>query len=149
MIRRFDEPIRPGVRYSERPGAYAIIARAGEVLLTFQAKPEPEFQLPGGGIDAGETPVVALHREVAEETGWGIHSLRRLGAFRRFTYMPEYNFWARKTCHIYLCRPTRRKSEVLEAFHSAHWLAMDEAVGMLANGGDRFFLGQILAGRRN
>ena len=42
------------------------------ILATHQAEPVPEFQLPGGGIDRGEHPIAALHREVYEETGWKI-----------------------------------------------------------------------------
>lgn len=63
------------------------------MLLTHQDAPEPEVQLPGGGIDPGESPVQALIREVYEETGWRISRPRRLGAYRRFTYMPEYDLW--------------------------------------------------------
>ncbi len=101
MIRRYGESVQADVRYQRRPGVYAVLLLGNDALLTHQAEPIPEFQLPGGGIDPGESPVAALHREVFEETGWRIGSPRRLGAFRRFTYMPEYDLWAEKLCHIY------------------------------------------------
>ncbi len=144
MIRRFDEPIKTGVRYRPRPGAYGILRRGSDVLITFQAAPEPEFQLPGGGIDPGESAIIALHREVREETGWSIRIDRRLGAFQRYTYMPDYNIWARKICHIYLCRPIRPKWEISEPHHSAVWLPLDEAAGILGNAGDRHFMRQLI-----
>ena len=100
MIKRFGNPRDFGRRYISRPGAYAILPRDRRLLLTFQAAPFFEFQLPGGGIDPGETPVQALHREVYEETGWRIGGLRRLGVYRRFTHMPEYDIWAEKVCHV-------------------------------------------------
>ena len=70
MLRRYGDPVRPGQRYTFRPGIYALIHRGDEVLLTFQAQPRAEFQFPGGGIDPGEHVRPALHREVLEETGW-------------------------------------------------------------------------------
>jgi len=148
MLPRFDEPKRPGQRYRTRAGAYAIILLGTDMLVTFQSKPKPEFQLPGGGIDPGESPLAALHREVREETGWGICLPRRLGAFQRYTYMPDYDLWARKVCHVYLCRPTRRQCAIIEPDHSAHWMPAKEAIGLLANGGDRYFLGRHLHGLR-
>ena len=105
MIRRFGEAVKPEQRYRRRPGAYAVLMREGQVLVTHQSEPNPEFQLPGGGIDPGESAIRALHREVYEETGWTISSARRIGAYRRFTFMPEYEIWAEKLCHIYLARP--------------------------------------------
>ncbi|NJM44550.1 MAG: DUF924 family protein [Brachymonas sp.] len=88
MIRRFGERVVAGQRYCVRPGVYAVLCLDGDVLLTYQEEPDAEFQLPGGGIDPGESPLRALHREVFEETGWTIAAPRRLGAFRRFAYMP-------------------------------------------------------------
>ena len=104
-MRRYGEPPQPGRAYPDRPGAYAVIRDGGDVLVTEQAEPVREFQLPGGGIDPGEGALRALHRECLEETGWRIRVLRRLGAFQRFAYLPEYGIWARKVCHIYLARP--------------------------------------------
>ena len=144
MIRRIDQPPQPGRRYRRRPGAYAVLMRQGRVLLTHQAEPWPEYQLPGGGIDPGEHPVPALHREVAEETGWTMQMVQRLGAFRRFTYMPEYDLWAEKLCTVYLARPILRLGPPTEPGHSAIWTTPERAVRMLANPGDRMFLSALL-----
>nr|WP_232236987.1 NUDIX hydrolase [Thiosulfatihalobacter marinus] len=127
-----------------RPGAYAVLLRGTDMLITYQAAPDDEFQLPGGGIDPGESPVVALHREVFEETGWTIGAPRRLGAFRRFVFMPEYDMWAEKLCTIYLARPARRIGPPSEPGHSAHWVSVQAAVQMLGNAGDRHFAARFL-----
>lgn len=143
MIRRYGDPVKPGQHYRRRPGVYAVLLRGDSILATFQEAPTPEFQLPGGGIDAGEQPVAALHREVIEETGWKIDVLRRIGAFRRFTYMPEYDLWAEKLCTVYLARPVLRLGPPSEAGHTAVWLPVEEAVARLGNPGDRAMLAAL------
>lgn len=143
MIRRYGEPPHADVRYRLRPGAYAILAVGQEVLVTYQSSPHPELQLPGGGIDPGEAPLAALHREVAEETGWSMHVERRLGAFRRFTYMPDYGFWAEKLCHVYLGRPGLRRGPPSEPGHSAVWVTPAVAARELGNAGDRGFVRRV------
>ena len=139
MIRRFGEPAEPGRKYTRRIGVYALLERDGALLLTFQEEPTPELQLPGGGIDPGESPVTALHREVHEETGWSIGQPQRVGAFRRFTYMPEYDLFAEKICLIYRARPARRHGPPSEPGHTAVWMAPGEAALRLGNSGDRYF----------
>ena len=83
MTRRFGTPPEAGRSYTRRPGVYAILPRRGMLLLTRQEAPAPELQLPGGGIDPGESPLTALHREVFEETGWRIAAPRRLAVLVR------------------------------------------------------------------
>ena len=144
MIRRFGETVLAGQKYRRRPGVYALLLQGDQILTTFQQKPLPEFQLPGGGIDPGEQPIAALHREVMEETGWRIRVRRRLGAFRRFCYMPDYDLWAEKLCTIYLAQPVRPICPPTEAGHSAVWLPVAEALELLGNEGDRAFLAQAL-----
>jgi len=145
MIRRFGEPPRRDVAYRMRPGAYAILPRGRRVLVTHQAAPVPELQLPGGGIDPGEQPLQALHREVFEETGWLIARPRRLGAFRRFTYMPEYGIWAEKLCVVYRADPVRVLGDPREPGHRAVWITPLGAARDLGNAGDRHFVARILS----
>ncbi|MBJ2151122.1 NUDIX hydrolase [Paracoccus sp. IB05] len=146
MIRRYGEAVKPGQQYRRRPGAYAVLWRAGRILTTFQQSPVPEFQLPGGGIDPGENPLAALHREVFEETGWKIDAPRRIGTYRRFTFMPDYDFWAEKVCTVWLARPVLRHGPPREPGHTAVWLSPGEALELLGSEGDRAMLARVLAG---
>ncbi|WP_420014153.1 NUDIX hydrolase [Tateyamaria sp.] len=145
MIRRFGEPPIAGQTYVRRPGVYAVLPRDGQLLLTCQMTPAPEIQLPGGGIDPGESPLCALHREVFEETGWRIAQPRKLGAFRRFTFMPEYDLWAEKLCHVYVAFPTRAISDPTEPDHSVIWMTPDAAALTVYNDGDRSFVARYCA----
>lgn len=138
-MRRYGDSPTPGQRYTFRPGVYVILPRGRDLLLTHQSTPFPEFQLPGGGIDADQ-PLAALHREVFEETGWKIANPRRLGAFRRFCWMPEYNIWAEKLCVIYRADPVRPLAEPTEPGHSAVWMDARKAAARLGNPGDRAFV---------
>lgn len=146
-MRRYGEPGLPDQAYRDRMGAYAVLLSGRDVLLTEQKATEIEIQLPGGGIDPGETPLRALHREVFEETGYRICNPRRIGAYQRYTYMPEYDLWARKVCHIYLARPALRISEPPDREHRVIWSDSATAPGLLSNTGDRDFLLSVLRWR--
>lgn len=137
MIRRFGSPPEGKIRYWWRPGAYALIWRAGRVLLTHQAWPGEEFQLPGGGIDPGEGPLRALHREVLEETGWTIGTPRFIGRYRRFCHMPGYDRDAEKLCSVWLAPAGQYLHPPTERGHSAHWLTVPQAISALGDPGAR------------
>jgi len=143
-MRRWGEAMVRGRSYRQRPGVYAILWRDGELLLTFQAEPLPEVQLPGGGIDPGESPLRALHREVREETGWSIAGARRLGVYRRFAYMPDYDLWAEKVCQVWLARPILQVGPPSEPGHAALWASPEVALGLIENEGERDFLRRVL-----
>ena len=145
MIRRIGHAPRADQNYTLRPGAYAILPHKGSILLTVQFAEEPDIQLPGGGIDEGETPLSALHREVLEETGWRIAYPRKLGAFRRFVYMPEYDLWAEKLCHVFLARPITPIQDPVEPDHQTLFAHPETAVDLLGNDGDRMFLRRYLS----
>ncbi len=140
MIRRVGQPPLANKTYKIRPGAYAILPLKGRFLVTAQVAPIFDVQLPGGGIDPGESPQQALHREVLEEIGWRISQPRRLGAFRRFVYMPDYDMWAEKICHVYTAHPVRQIAEPIEPDHTTMVLSGLEAIAVLGNDGDRMFL---------
>ena len=104
-----------------------------------------ELQLPGGGVERGEHPIPALHREVLEETGWTIAAPRRIDAFQRYSWMPEYTMWARKVQAIYLARAVQRLGPPLEADHVPLWLAPAEAARRLDVEGDRAVVRRAMA----
>jgi 8-oxo-dGTP diphosphatase len=55
-----------------RLSVYAFVVDEGRVLLTQVSERDPDaghWTLPGGGVDWGEHPIDALHRELYEETG--------------------------------------------------------------------------------
>ncbi|MEM8793812.1 MAG: NUDIX domain-containing protein [Pseudomonadota bacterium] len=140
-MRRIGEPWVSGKPYRDRPGAYALITGAEGLLCVVQ---DGEVQLPGGGIDPGEQPLRALHREVGEETGWRIGELRRFVAFQRFAWLPDYKFWARKTQTIYLARAVRRLGPPSEPGHTPIWLAPEDAPKHLDVAGDRWAAAEAL-----
>lgn len=141
---RTGRPPVSGVTYRMRPGAYAVLLRGRDVLLTRQVTGDiDEIQLPGGGIDAVESPLPALIREIREETGYSAQILRRLGGFREFTWMSEYEFHAQKICHVYLGQPGLRLGPPRERGHTAVWMPVGEALLRVASPGGREILRRL------
>lgn len=68
--RQFGEP-RPGLVYDNRPSAFGLALRGERLALVRVTAPgrAPYLDLPGGGIDPGESEAEALVREFGEETG--------------------------------------------------------------------------------
>lgn len=136
-MRRFGDKRQAAERYRPRPGAYGVILHGGKALLALNESPGEEVALPGGGVDPGETPLRALHREAMEETGWRIRAIARVGAYRRFAWLPNYGFHAEKICHVYLCAAIRRVAEPTEPDHQPVWVDAELAAETLSGAGER------------
>lgn len=75
-----------GVKYRERPGAYALLLNPVGLLGRVEL-PQGYF-LPGGGIENGENAESALLREIAEETAFQARLLLTLGEATEYIYTP-------------------------------------------------------------
>ncbi|QGN59262.1 NUDIX hydrolase [Nostocoides sp. HKS02] len=80
-----DLVVEPGERARpyQRTAAYGVVTSKRGLLLTelsARTSAPGRWTLPGGGLDPGEEPVAALHREVWEESGQQIEGVRLLEA---------------------------------------------------------------------
>ncbi|MCX2925401.1 NUDIX hydrolase [Streptomyces sp. NEAU-W12] len=69
------------MRQTLRVAAYAVVVRDGRLLLARSPVPggDPEWVLPGGGMEHGEDPYDTVRREVEEETGYRVEVTGLLG----------------------------------------------------------------------
>lgn len=98
--------------------------------------PKSKFhELPGGGIDEGETVEAALHREMAEETGYCIKDFEQVGM--TLEYKEHIN--RLQINYVYTAHATgERKAlalteEELKEGHNIEWMAIEEAIDCLQN----------------
>jgi 8-oxo-dGTP diphosphatase len=62
-------------------GAFAVIVDAQQRVLISHRRDMDAWNLPGGGVESGETPVEAVIREVTEETGLEVTVDRLAGVY--------------------------------------------------------------------
>jgi nucleoside triphosphatase len=75
--------------YPEPTVGALILNRQGQVLLAKSSKWRNRFTLPGGHTELGETVEEALKREIREEVGLEIETIRFL-QFQEAIYLPEF-----------------------------------------------------------
>lgn len=126
----------PGVAYHPRPGAYALVFDpAGRVAIVHE---EDDWYLPGGGLEAGETPEQALAREVREECACDVRIARVFG-----------------DAIEYLVTRSGRHLEVrARYFHASflgapavHWLDPEDACARVRRQGDAWAITDASRGR--
>ena len=67
--------------YDTRLAAYALIVDDQDrvLLASWNEAPEPQWTMPGGGVELEETPAEGAIRELREETGYDVELLKVLG----------------------------------------------------------------------
>lgn len=75
---------------SPRLGANAVVVRDNHILLIEFDDGTLHYNLPGGGVDAGESVHDALHRELREEACCSVEIERLLLVWEYFP--PQHNF---------------------------------------------------------
>ncbi len=71
--------------------AVALIIRDNQILLIHRQTLDRDYYvLPGGSVEAGETPEIACIREAKEETGLSVTIIDYLGAFTNNQRLEHY-----------------------------------------------------------
>lgn len=99
----------------------AVIVRDGKVFATQRGYGEWKdwWEFPGGKMEPGELPEVALRREILEELDTEV-------SVDRFLTTVEYDYPAfHLTMHCYLCSVVSGNLSLLE-HEDARWLAADD-----------------------
>jgi 8-oxo-dGTP diphosphatase len=128
----------PGASYVQRPSVYAVIRDGlGHVALVRTAQ---GVFLPGGGIEADETPEQALLREVREECGFDIRLLSRLGDAVQLVYAQAEVAYFEKASTFFAAIVERHQSVPSERDHEVLWVASSEAALLVSHESHRWAL---------
>jgi 8-oxo-dGTP pyrophosphatase MutT (NUDIX family) len=84
-----------------RPAVYGVIIQDGKILLS---KQWDGYDFPGGGIELGEGTLVALKREVKEETGFDVKIGEIIYADNSFFKTPFENKFVHSIHLYYECK---------------------------------------------
>lgn len=130
---------REGVRPRQRVAAYAVVVADAAVLLTQLSGTTGaggRWNLPGGGLDPGESPTEAVLREVAEETGQVVDRVRLVDVMTQHwvgrSPRGAEDYHAVRLLHTARCtRPTRPVvHDVGGSTADARWVPLDGLGGV-------------------
>ncbi len=105
-----------------RNSAFAIILHSNQILLV-KARDKSNWQLPGGRIEPGETPIQAVAREVHEETGLKAQVGRLTGRYRRGDG---------SEARVYAARARGKLAGACEEIVAQRWVPIREAKEMVS-----------------
>jgi len=130
-----------GARYRVRPSAYAVILDgAGAVAVVFT--PEGVF-LPGGGVEAGETPAQAVARETLEECGLVVRPEGELGRAVQLAYsVKERRYYEKRS--VFFRAVVEGQGVAVEVDHRLVWLEPSAAAAQMSHESHAWVLRELL-----
>lgn len=137
-LRIADVELHDGRRLDHRfinvtPGAGAVVLNQNdEALLLWRHRFITDvwnYEIPMGGIEPGEDPMIAAAREVEEETGW------RPGPLRPLMYDEPMNGLLNARNHIFLAETAEYTGIPSEGFESDHvaWVPLTKIYDLISS----------------
>lgn len=110
-------------------GVGAIIVKSGKILIQKRSQKvrndRGKWEIPGGGIELGETQEEALKREVMEEVGIEVEPVELLSVYDNIIPADKQH-WIAPT---YLCKILKGDPQIMEPEKSddLKWFSLEEA----------------------
>lgn len=126
-----------------RPSAYALVRNEHGQLAT--ARTKRGLFLPGGGVDAGETPEQAATRETSEECGLIILPGRFVGKALEIVHVPRRRACVGKDSFFFEANVIGLSSPI-EQDHFLEWVDVDRALEILLDRSHQWAVSQLIEG---
>lgn len=122
-----------GRTYVDRPAAFGILERDGRIALVHIVKADGAswHDLPGGGVDAGETPEQGVVREFGEEAGLQVSVRAPFAVADQFFINTDGDAWNNRGTFFILDLQAERPDLKVEDDHSLVWLEPGAAIKIL------------------
>lgn len=119
--------VEEGGVYKTREGVYALIQGANNTIVLVGRVDSDLHELPGGGIEEGESHEAGLARELREELGWSIKIGEYLGKGIQYTMLSPRGRHYKLEGHFYAAEKLKEIGGKVELDHVERSLSFSDA----------------------
>lgn len=134
----------PGATWVVRTSVYALIEDGGRVALVRTPR---GVYLPGGGLEAGESAEQALRRELLEECGLEVGTLRRIGRAVQLVESVIERTHFEKPSAFYVAEVSGTPRSPSEPDHELVWADRADGVELLSHASHRWAIERLVLER--
>ncbi|HEL0664042.1 TPA: NUDIX hydrolase [Streptococcus equi subsp. zooepidemicus] len=124
--------------YTARYGVYAVIPNSAKTEIILVQAPNGAWFLPGGEIEAGESQLQALERELVEELGFSANIGYYYGQADEYFYSRHRDTYYYNPAYLYEVTSFQAISKPLEDFNHLAWFPIADAITVLKRDSHRW-----------